>query len=223
MPGRIGLIGGEEFEPAFDPIHAQIFELLGLHSPRTVFFPTAAALDGPGVAAHWAELASQRLAAAGARVSPLMVLDRPSAQDEALAEQAARADLIYLGGGLPQVYLEILGGSRVWQALARAWAGGTPILAASAGAMILGEICLVAGEAGDYPPSQWAAGFNLLARTGIAPHFDVFPPAWIEKIIRTLPAGCSLTGIDESTALLLGGGEEIVLGKGKIHRFQAGA
>jgi peptidase E len=219
MRGKIVLVGGEEFGQSFDEVHAQIFSLLKLRAPKIVFFPTAAAKDGPGVAEHWAGLAQERLSSIGARVSPLMILDKKSANDANFISEICTADIIYLGGGLPQVYIEILKDSKAWNAVKAAFSRGVPIIGASAGAMILGEICLVNEHEDDYPPSKWSQGLNLLPQYGIGPHFNLFTAAWIEKVVRTLPKGKTFIGIDESTALYIEDGAEIILGKGKVVKY----
>ena len=148
-----------------------------------------------------------------------MILDTKSANDEMYVNEIEQADIIYLGGGLPQVYLEILRGSKAWKAVEVAFSKGTPIIGASAGAMILGEICLVNEDEKDYPPSKWSQGFNFLPGFGIGPHFNVFAKSWIEKVEQTLPIGKTLIGIDESTALFIDDGEEQIFGNGKVIKY----
>lgn len=222
MKGQIVLIGGEEFDPSFDDVHSEIMSLLQFPKPRIVFFPTAAAKDGPGVAEHWAGVAKERLSHIGAVVTPLMILDSKSANDEYFVNEIEKADIIYLGGGLPQVYLEILSGSKTWKTIASCFSMGKPIIGASAGAMILGEICLVNENENDYPPSKWAQGYGILQEVGIGPHFNAFNKTWKEKIEQTLPKGKTLLGIDESTAFLIKDDKEYILGKGKVIKIKRG-
>ena len=83
--------------------------------------------------------------------------------------------------------------------------------------MILGEHMLQRAYPGEYPPSQWATGFGLLPRCGIAPHFDTFGDTWINKIKQTLPAGATLIGIDEQTAYVRHGDHDwTILGHGQV-------
>lgn len=217
---RIALIGGGEFEQAFDDFHIAIFEQFGFRNPKITYFPTAAARDGEDRVRYWTNVAVQRLTYVGSRPSPAMVLNKNAANDSENVQLVENADIIYLGGGLPQVYIEILSNSLVWQKIALAIRSGKPLIAASAGAMILGEICLVDEYPGDYPPSKWSQGFSVLEGIGIAPHFDTFPSAWIEKIKMTLPASKTLFGIDEATAILLNDDKEIILGNGKVIKYK---
>lgn len=213
---RMALIGGGEFDSGFEGVHAELLARTGIERPVVVYFPTAAAKDGPGVAEYWAGKAVSHLRDLGANAEAAMILDREGAEDAEMIALICRADVIYLGGGLPQVYLEILRDSAAWKAVVERYQQGAWLVGASAGAMILGEACLVATDQGDYPPSQWTQGLNVLAGIGIAPHTNTFPYWWIETITTEKPDTITLIGIDEQTALVAQGQGWQVLGKGSV-------
>jgi cyanophycinase-like exopeptidase len=186
-----------------------------------IYFPTAAANEGKAVVSFWAEKALTHLQAVGAIVEIAMILNRAQADNPPITSAIEQADVIYLGGGLPQVYLEILRDTATWQAIIRRHQAGAWIFGASAGAMILGEACLVTNAQGDYPPDEWSRGFGLLPGVGIAPHFDTFSHQWIDNITTTRPEKIQLLGIDEQTALVAQSDGWQVIGRGKVVRLSA--
>jgi cyanophycinase-like exopeptidase len=202
MDGIIALVGGEEFSPDFSEVHKHILSFVDTPNPKLVFFPTAASSEGLDVVNKWSNIAAENLSSLGARVDIAKVIDTESANDPKYSEMVESADVIYLGGGLPDVYFAILQNSKVWNAVESAHKQGKLIIGASAGAMILSEHTLYAEFQGDYPPSHWGKGFNLIPQTGIAPHFNTFPQAWIAKVKKNLPQNTRLLGIDEKTALI---------------------
>lgn len=202
MSGIIVLVGGEEFSPDFSKIHKHILSFIEASSPKIVFFPTAASSEGVEVVKKWSNIAINNLSVFGAQVNIAKVIDMESANSPEYSEMVEDADVIYLGGGLPDVYFSILQNTKVWDSVVSAHKQGKMIIGASAGAMILGEQTLYAEFQGDYPPSHWGKGFNVLPNVGIAPHYNTFPKTWITKIKKNLPANMNLLGIDEKTALI---------------------
>ncbi|MBI3286970.1 MAG: hypothetical protein HYZ68_02860 [Chloroflexi bacterium] len=86
MSGRIALIGGEEFAPGFEDVHAGLLADAGGAQARVVFLPTAAAEDGVEVAEGWCRTAIDHLSRLGAhKVDAPVVIDRRTAQDTAVA------------------------------------------------------------------------------------------------------------------------------------------
>ena len=202
MDGIIALVGGAAFSPDFSDVHGHILNSVNSSNPKVVFFPTAAIPEGLEAVQKWSHIAMESLSVHGAQVDIAKVIDSESANSLEYSEMVESADVIYLGGGLPDAYLEILQNSRVWHAVVSAHQNGKMIIGASAGAMILGENTLVTEFQGEYPPSRWDKGFNLLPGIGIAPHFNTFPQEWIAKIKRTLAPNIRLLGIDEKTVIL---------------------
>lgn len=202
MEGIIALVGGEEFSPDFSEVHKHILSFVQSPNPKIVFFPTAASSEGLDVVNKWSNVAIDNLSMLGAKVNIAKVIDTESANSFEFSEMIEYSDVIYLGGGLPDVYFSILQNSKVWNSVVTAHQQGKMIIGASAGAMILGEQTLYAEFQGDYPPSSWGKGFNLLSNIGVAPHFNTFPKAWINKIKKNLSPKIRLLGIDEKTALI---------------------
>jgi peptidase E len=181
MHTRLALIGGEEFSPGFEAVHAELLTGLGDGNRRVVYLPTAAADDGPETVEHWCTLAHEKLSALGAVVEAPRVVDAASANDERHAQMVAEADWVYLGGGYAHVAQRILQNTRVLAALVAAKARGALITGASAGAMWMGAQSIVitpdlghlAGRAPRLGPAGAAAhrGPGLDATLGVCAAF----------------------------------------------------
>lgn len=240
MASSLALIGGEEFADGFDEVHAKLAEVAydnrqikNTHPLHIVFLPTCAAHDGQETVQYWSELASQRLGALGADVATLQIIDQESANDPDNAHQIANADWVYIGGGYPHIGIEILSGTRALAALHQAHARGALICGASAGAMLLcarswvitpefdeaiTKFFMEGGNADDFeiplPPPLDCLG--LVPNTLCWPHLNqFFSMKWVER--GMLPAGITMIGIDEQTALVSqDNGSFRVLGKGRV-------
>jgi len=236
MHTRLALIGGEEFSPGFEAVHAELLTGLGDGNQRVVYLPTAAADDGPETVEHWCTLAHEKLSALGAVVEAPRVVDAASANDERHALMVAEADWVYLGGGYAHVAQRILQNTRVLAALVAAKARGALITGASAGAMWMGAQSIVITpelreEIGriwdtsqgapldwDPPAPPLIEGLGWMPHSVCAPHFDRpwFSHRWLQRGL--LPSGFSLIGIDEQTALVAanGSGPWGVRGRGRV-------
>lgn len=219
MPARLALIGGEEFAPGFEDIHAGFLAGLGGRR-RVVFLPTCAADDGAEAIDYWCTAAREQLSALGAAVETPRVIDAASAGDEANARAVAEADWIYLGGGYPHVAMRILAGTRVLAALLAAVARGVLLTGSSGGAMLMAarsevmtpELAAEVGRVWDKgAPSNWDPPLppiidclGLVSGSLCAPHFNrLFPWKWLEH--GWLEPGLTILGLDEQTALILTG------------------
>lgn len=222
MDGIIALVGGAAFSPDFSETHGRILNFVNSSRPKVVFFPTAAIPDGMEAVQKWSQIAMDSLTAHGAQVDIAKVIDSESANSLVYSAMVESADVIYLGGGLPDAYLEILQNSRIWNAVVSAHQNGKMIIGASAGAMILGENTLVTEFQGEYPPSRWEKGFNLLPEIGIAPHFNTFPQEWIAKIKRNLSPSIRLLGLDEKTAVIKQGNNWKIQGMASVSIYYDG-
>src|SRR5574341_190354 len=246
MAARLGLFGGEEFADGFQEVHAGLLTELGPANRRVVFLPTCAAEDGDEAIDHWCTIARDKLSALGAQVETPRVVDADPASDPRHAQLVAEADWIYLGGGYPHVARRVLLGSRVLEALQAARERGVLITGSSGGAMLMCAVSHVmtpelAAEVQRVWPTGAPPGWDppvgnpidclgLIPRSMCAPHFDrLFPLKWLERGV--LPAGYTLIGIDELTALVSKGDSWEVRGRGavtlvgddrKLRRFESG-
>ena len=153
-------------------------------------------------------MASINFASLGVEAQSLPVVDRPSADDPALAAAVAQANFVYLSGGRPDYLHKTLDGTLVWQAILSVLENGGLLAGCSAGAMILGEKFF------GFP--GWKPGFGFLPGATIIPHFDEIPGAMIGALHRVAGKDITILGIDGNTALVQTGDQYEVLGSGGV-------
>jgi cyanophycinase len=224
MNGLINLVGSGEYLPVMKDVDCYLLESLNLNGrkPRVACLPTAAGREGDSSVNRWLTMGMQHFEALGAEVKAVRIIDRASADDPHWEPILENADLIYFSGGDPAYLYESMKDSRAWSAARRAWEGGAIYAGCSAGAMILGRRM----------PSFRLAGtqeaFGVVPATFIIPHFDAIPGIWkpiVFALQRQLKKGERMIGVDENTALIgtlrhaQGGGDWVVMGKGKVHVF----
>ncbi len=200
MEGLLLLNGGEEFQPGNEQQDELLVEAAG-DGPAFVL-PTAAARQRPDLAAANAIRWFARL---GLEVRDLPVLKRKDANDEKLALEAAQGSFFYLAGGDPGHVVKTLAGSRVWEAVTRAWRSGAALGGSSAGAMALCEWTLVMARWPHHEARRAVRALGLVPRTAVVPHFERFGDRWQQTPIEDGPEGMVLLGLDEKTAAVWDG------------------
>jgi cyanophycinase len=213
--GFLLLEGGAEFGGAMAEPDRQGLALAGGLTEPVALLPTAAAPDDNHEQAGANAL--QWFRALGASNLDLVgIIDRASAEDEALAARVGRARLIYMLGGFPRYLAETLRGSRAWNAALRAYTDGAVLAGSSAGAMVLCEHY--------YDPHSERAlpGLNLLPACCVLPHHNTFGGGWAAALREQLPAA-TLLGIDERTGMLRAAADRwAVYGAGEVTLYHAG-
>ena len=219
MTGPIALVGSGEFTPAMEDIDR---ELLDGRPQRVVFLPTAAAPEGDKSIAYWVDLGRLHYTRLGVEAIPLLVRDRVSADDAELASSIAGAGLVYLSGGDPTYLAATLLGTRVGDAIVRAWQNGAAVAGCSAGAVALT----------DYVPDvrhrgrTATRGLALVPHVVVLPHFDQlerWAPGVTQWALESLPEDRVLVGIDEETAMIGGPAEWRVRGRRRAWELARGA
>ena len=216
MNGLIALVGSGEYLPVMDEVDRFLLAHCRAEGrPRhVVCLPTAAGQEGQSSWGRWNHMGERHFLRLGADVSALPIIDRLSADDLQYVPLLETADLVYFSGGNPAYLFETLNGSRAWEALQKAWAGGAVYAGCSAGAMILGrEIPNFRAVALKSVPA-----FGLVPARMIFPHFDrwkVARAAMLNPLRRRLKADEYALGVDEETALVgrLDSPEWTVLGR----------
>src|SRR5438045_662456 len=130
--GTIALVGGNEFRPECEPMDLALLQRIDGKPPKVAILPTAAAHDGPEIAA---DNGVRYFTALEARPYAVMVIDEAGANDAGHVSKVQDADMVYLAGGNPWLLLEILRGSGVMTAITRLYEQGGVIAGSSAGAM----------------------------------------------------------------------------------------
>lgn len=220
MTGAVALHGGGEFLPGDEPFLASLLELAarrvdggrpnrGVRSIRVAVVPVAAARGRPDLAARHGVTAFEGVAAATGRAveaETVAVVDAASAADAGLAERLARADIVHLPGGDPDLVPTVLAGSAAWAAIELAWTGGAILAGASAGAMALAPWT--------WTPTGGMAGLGVVPGLIVVPHAD--PSRWADVLERfggAAPAALGVLGLAERTGVLA---EDVGAGDGPI-------
>jgi len=207
--GTVALVGAGEFLPSIEPVDRALLEHLP-PAPRVAIVPTASAPDGGGVPQRWAQMGIAHFARLGSSAEAVMLLTREDADQPALVEQLARANLIYFSGGKPRYLLETLVGTAAWHTIMQQFSRGATIAGCSAGAMVLGAALF------DFP-QVWRTlpALGLVPDLAIIPHFDEIPKVLVSTIKSAGP-GITIAGIDGATALVVSDGQRLVLGRGAV-------
>lgn len=209
MPGTLALVGSGEYLPKMDAVDAALLSRVpGV--PRVACLPTASALDGEAVFNRWAHQGVEHFARLGAQAEAVLVRDRASANDEALASKIHAANFVYLSGGKPDFLHQTLKDTATYAALMSVLERGGVVAGCSAGAMIWGEVIP------NFPTMlPLKPVFNKLPYSIILPHYDEFGERWA-GMLKMVIGNRLLVGIDGYTALVAHNGTHSVLGSGGV-------
>jgi cyanophycinase len=207
--GTLALVGSGEYLPRMDPVDRLLLDRAGAPA-RVVCLPTAAAREGPDTVARWSRMGVEHFTRLGARAESVAVVDRRTANDEALVDRIRAASFVYLSGGKPDYLYQTLEATRAWEAIAGVLAGGGVVAGCSAGAMIFGA---------RIPsfPTLWPfqPGFNHLPGTVIMPHYDEVGDG-LKRVLKFMIGRATLVGIDGFTALVEHDGRFTAHGAGSV-------
>ena len=201
--GALALAGSGEYTPAMRATDAALLATLGPGPARVVVCPLAAGREAPASPARWARMGVEHFTALGAQVDAAMILNREDAADPQWLPLLNAADFYYFSGGDPGHAAASLRDTPAWEVILRRHRAGAVLGGCSAGAMMLGGWMFT-------PPGRGQRGFQpglgLLPQLITLPHFDQFG-RWVTTqfvgwLIRSAPAGTTVAGIDEDTALV---------------------
>jgi cyanophycinase len=205
----IALVGGNEFRRICDPMDRALVALAGGPDTQVAILPTAATNENPFVAGENGVRHFRRL---GARADKLMIVDEQSANQADLVGLLEDYGFIYFTSGDPIYLHEILRASKTLDAVRAVHRRGGLIAGSSAGAMVLGSQF--------WRFDGWTAGLGLEPHLAVLPHHATLAARWhAASMAASLPAGLTLVGIDEATALLIPEGR--VLGVGQVTVYAA--
>jgi cyanophycinase len=208
-PGPLALVGSGEYLEVMLEVERS---LLAGRPPVYVQVPTAAAPEGEDSLQRWVALGREQAERLGVEARPVVARDRDEADDPALAAQVDGAGLVYLSGGSPPFLARTLRGTALWQAIERAWQGGAALAGCSAGAMALTSWVPDLRR----PVSPPDPGLGVVPLLRVIPHFDRFlgwMPDLVDRFLLRAPAGTTVVGIDEDTALVWNGSSWTACGR----------
>jgi cyanophycinase-like exopeptidase len=197
-PGPLALVGSGEYLPVMAGVEGM---LLAGRPARYVQIPTAAAPEGERSLRRWLDLGAGQAERLGVEQVPVVVRDRDEADAPDLAALVAGAGLVYLSGGNPTYLAQTLRGTRVWEAVVAAWQSGSALAGCSAGAIALTG-WVPAMRALNREPDP---GLGVLPHLRVLPHFDRmlgWVPDLLTRAVLHSPAGTTVLGIDEDTAVV---------------------
>jgi cyanophycinase len=230
MTAPIALVGSGEYLPVMTEIEAA---LIAGRPPRYVQLATAAAPEGQKSLDRWHNLGKAQADRLGVEQVVVDVRTRDDAQNSAFAAMIDGAGLIYLSGGNPAHLADTLRDTPVWTAIVAAHQAGAALAGCSAGAMALADWAPwrrrreggrgLGGSGGRGGGTQAGTagptGLRLVPNIRVIPHFDVMgrrSASMLTSALATLPAGTTLVGIDEDTALVGGPHQWQVLGRQSV-------
>jgi cyanophycinase len=210
--GTVALVGSGEFLEPIEPLDRELLKRLN-GTPQVVVLPTASAPDGPGVSERWAQMGIKHFSRLGASAEAVMLLTREDAESPTLASRIAAANFVYFSGGKPQYLLDTLRDTACWYAILDVFAAGGVVAGCSAGAMVL------AGQMLAWPQLRHTIpALGLAPGIAIIPHFDEIP-GWITSVVRMVPKGVTVVGVEGSTALVGSQQTWTVCGRGSVTVF----
>jgi cyanophycinase len=202
-PGRtLVLQGGNEWRPGCEAIDGWWLERA---AQAVVTVLTTAAQDGPERPLSWARGYFQRW---GCQVEGCLIQRRSDARDQGLLGQLRSSSAVFLCGGDPIAARRILVGSPAHDAILELFRAGVPVVGSSAGAMVLGGLCLE--PAADF---QLRPGLGLLPGAVVVPHWNAAGPDWIARAGR-LAQEALVLALDEMTGICWDGTSWQTLGSG---------
>ena len=212
--GYLLLEGGAEFGGRMRDPDLRAIELAGGFDAPLRILPTAAAPDHNHVNAgnngvRWFQ-------GLGARdVESLLLIDKASANDEAIARSLRSAKLIYLLGGFTHYLGQTLSDSLTWRVVTEAYQNGAVIAGSSAGAMVMCEFYYHHNE------GKVLQGLNLVSNSLVLPHHDTFGKNWAPRLTKEIP-DVTLIGIDEQTGMIDDGENSswTVHGRGEVTLYR---
>jgi cyanophycinase len=229
-PGPLALVGSGEYLPVMAAVEGM---LLAGRGSRYVQIPTAAAPEGEQSLRRWLDLGAAQAERLDVEQVPVVARDREEADSPELAALVDGAGLMYLSGGNPAFLAKTLRGTRLWDAVVAAWQSGAALAGCSAGAIALTG-WVPSMRALDREPDP---GLRIVPGLRVLPHFDKmlgWVPDLLTRAVMRPPAGTTVIGIDEDTAIVdmsgsgqtwqvYGRQQAWVLGDGPRRGFPAGS
>lgn len=205
-PGPLALVGSGEYTPAMNEIDRLLIEHLGGPQHVTVaVIPTASGLE-PGMPESWNRRGVAHFRALGVEALDVRIVNRDDALSEHHAAMLRRANFFYFSGGNPQYITETLRDTPAWHAVVERHRSGAVLAGCSAGAMMLGGSTISVRQMINGGKPAWVPALNLEHWIATLPHFDRMASMITADIARAIvtsaPAGTTVVGVDEDTALV---------------------
>lgn len=193
VSGPLALVGGAAWTPGCN-FDRDLLAAVG--ADEVAVLPTAAAYEHPD---HAVAAATEWFATLGARVRPVMAVDRAGANDEGNVAAVRAARFVYLADGSPMHLRSVLLHTPLWDALVAAWNEGAVVAGTAAGAMVLCDPMV------DPRGGAYTVGLGLVGQLGLVPRADTWSDDKLHRTRQLAPAGVPVAMVDERTALIRDG------------------
>jgi cyanophycinase len=210
--GHLLIIGGAEDKHGDCLILRRLVALAGGAAARIAV--VTAASEDPVAEGERYRAVFGRLGAAEVRV--IDAPDRLTANDPALSERLKGTSAVFFTGGDQLRITSCVGGTRLDRAVRALYERGTIIAGTSAGASVMSDTMIVAGDSDDAPKkctTKMAPGMGFLREVVIDQHFA--QRGRVGRLLSALAQNPRVhgVGIDEDTAILVGrDGTFVVIG-----------
>jgi hypothetical protein len=246
MPGVVALFGSGETSPFGGGIYEMLARRLASPLPISVLeTPAGFELNSAQVAGRVADFIKVRLQNYHPQVEVIPARRKGSPHspdDPAIVAPLLHSDFIFLGPGSPTYAVRQLKDSLAWQTLQARHRLGATVVFASAATVAAGGLALPVYEiykVGEDP--HWKPGLDFFGAYGLSltfiPHWNnaeggveldtshcFLGQSRYEYLLEHMPAGMTIVGIDEMTALVIDLKEKScqVLGKDAVHMICEG-
>jgi cyanophycinase len=215
-PGAVMLIGGAEDKVRDKVILARFVELSGGAEAHVVVISTASSLGDRAADTYREQFASLGVGS----VVPLGPEQRDDADDPRTATMLRDATGVYLTGGNQSRLTQVIGGTRLGDALFLAHDRGAVLAGTSAGASAMASHMVAFGNSGPTPKNrmvQLSAGLGILSGIVVDQHFG--ERGRIGRLLALVAQSPSLVGlgIDEDTCAIVFPDRTLhVIGRGAV-------
>jgi cyanophycinase len=221
--GPLALVGSGEYTPAMNDVDRV---LMARCAPggraRVALIPTASGLEA-GMPDEWNRRGVAHFSALGADPVALPIVTREDCAHPDHVATLEKADLIYFSGGNPNYLIESWRDTPAWQAVYERHRAGAALAGCSAGAMMLGAHTLRVRDVFNGLPPVWTPALGVARTLAVMPHFDrtraFISAGAFAALLRTAPAGVTVIGVDEDTALIGDGARWTVAGRQTVTVF----
>jgi cyanophycinase-like exopeptidase len=191
LTGSLVLCGGSEFEPNSLPISRAILQLVKSRDQRVSIIPVAA--DNPRKVSktglgHFRSL--------NVTAESILASDSEALNDASISTLIETTHVIYLSDGNPLGAVEMLRDTETYKKVTHYWKSGTILAVSGASAMALCDYYWDSGA--------WEQGLGLIKGLVVIPHFQYIVGRFsAERLLKDLPTGYTIIGIDDSTGVLI--------------------
>jgi cyanophycinase len=215
----IAFLGSGEFQPWEETVDRWLLARSRVGDGRVLVLPTASAHEGEGVFRRWGAMGMEHFGGRGIPSEVVPLRTRADAFDPSIVARLDRASLVFFSGGNPARLAAVLDGTPFWRRLVTGLSNGLAYAGCSAGAACLADLA-PDSDADPLDGALWKRGLRLFAGVRLMPHWDAldsYADGLTDLVIRSRPAGTTLVGIDEETAIVGDGARWTVTGRGAVH------